>query len=1167
MQLNKIKLSGFKSFVDPTTVLLPSNLVAVVGPNGCGKSNIIDAICWVMGESSAKYLRGELLTDVIFNGSSTRKPIGQASVELIFDNQDGSIGGEYSQYAEIAIRRQITRNADSSYFLNGVRCRRKDIIDIFLGTGLGPRSYSIIGQNMISRLIEAKPDEMRIYLEEAAGVSKYKERRRETENRIHHTKDNLARLNDLRVELEKQLSSLKRQANAAERYKLLKQEERDLRGQWYALQWRQLDARLVQYTLQVQQQETGLEARHAELSSIDLMLETTREEQRLSADAFNEVQRRYYTAGSDITRMEQDIRHHQERQREWQTDLAQVDHDWQAAVDQLQEIEDQLSELATEIDNVEPQSHTAVASVAEAVKMLSQADEATQIWQMNWDEFNLFTAKATQVAQVEQTRIQHLEQKLSSLKQRQEKLTLEQEQVNFGDLEKELITLSSQLDEVTALTEEQDEQLDLLRDEVTDLQSNQHSITTQLDQVRNDLQKMRGQQASLDALQQTALGQRNNSQVQWLSKHDLDQKPRLAQGVEVEAGWENAVEKVLGSYLQAVCVAEIADIANIANDFNEGNLCVFSGKTKASVVAEKGVTLLSKIQSQWPLEALLSGVYVADTVQDALLLSETLDAHESVITPDGMWLSAAWMQMSRDEDPAAGVFQREQELKTLLQRIESQADIQAELENELQHIRDQLKALEQKREQLQRAANQSHAQAAEVHAREKMKREQLADLQAREARIVKEQEECIEHFQQAKNELNEARSHWQAALDSLEQQAQKREDLIQQREQTREALQAARDNVNQTKDFASDLQIRLQTSQSQQSSLKQTATHMQVQLSSLARRKKVLEDELSGAVCLVELEKLLSVALESRLEIENELNNARATSESNEQALRTLEAKRQAVEREMSKVRDVLETMRLESQSVKVKSENLLDQMKEMGLQLEEVLKTLPEQLIAEELQAQLEQIAQRINRLGPINLVAIEEFATCSERKDYLDRQYDDLQEGLNTLENAIAKIDKETRARFKETFDKVNERFQELFPSIFGGGRAYLELTGENLLDSGITVMACPPGKRNSTIHLLSGGEKALTAIALVFSIFHLNPAPFCLLDEVDAPLDDANIGRFCQLVKTMSEKTQFIFISHNKLAIEMAQHLMGVTMHEPGVSRLVSVNVEEAITLAGT
>lgn len=1166
MQLNKIKLSGFKSFVDPTTVLLPSNLVAVVGPNGCGKSNIIDAISWVMGESSAKQLRGELLTDVIFNGASTRKPVGQASVELLFDNSDGLLGGEYSTYAEISIKRVITRSAESTYYLNGARCRRKDIIDIFLGTGLGPRSYSIIGQNMISRVIEAKPDDMRNYLEEAAGVSRYKERRRETENRIRHTKENLARLNDIRAELEKQLNTLNRQASAAERFKVLKQEERKLRGEWQAIQWRQLDSRLVQYTLQIQQQETGVEARHTDLGEIDRALEMKREEQHLATEAFYEVQRRYYVAGNDITRMEQEIRHHQERQNQWRTDLEQVEIDWKASTSQLEEMEDELRELAEEITQIEPEVEEATIAAAAAVEELEAAEDATQNWQANWDEFNQSNAKTAQSAQVEQTRIQHLEQRLAAIKQKQEKLNAEQSQFNFTDLDNAIEALAAEAQEAVALTEEHNSQLTLIREKIAAWQTKQQQTTVQLDETRNSLQRLRGKQASLEALQQTALGQRNNQQVEWLSQHQLDKNPRLAQGVEVQAGWDNAVEKVLGTYLQAVCVDNIADIAAKANDFNEGSLCVFSGSTINSATHTQATTLLSKIKSQWPLESLLAGVYVADSLDEALALSEKLSPQESVITKEGIWLNAAWLQFSSEENPAAGVFQREQELKQLTNQILDQEAAQEKLATELEHIREQISEHEQQRDQLQTTANHSHARAAEVQAREKMQRERLVELKQQADRIIQEQQESAIELQQTQTELTTTRNNWQLAMTSLEEQADKREQLVIERDMTREKMQAVRAKVNASKDLVSELQIRMQTSQSQQGSLKQTMSHMQSQLAILSKRKASLESDLAGAQSLDDLQETLGVALEQRLTIENELTIARTTTEMMDQDLRSYENRRQELERELSKLRDLLETMRLECNGLKVKAENVLEQMNESGAVLETILQELPEEATAEHWHEQLEQLTQRINRLGPINLVAIEEFATCSERKEYLDKQNTDLQDGLTTLEDAIAKIDKETRARFKETFDKVNERFQELFPAVFGGGRAYLELTGENFLDAGVTVMACPPGKRNSTIQLLSGGEKALTAIALVFSIFHLNPAPFCLLDEVDAPLDDANIGRFCHLVQTMSEKTQFIFISHNKLAIEMGKHLIGVTMHEPGVSRLVSVNIEEAITLAG-
>jgi chromosome segregation protein len=1166
MQLTKIKLAGFKSFVDPTTIHLPSNLVAVVGPNGCGKSNIIDAITWVMGESSAKYLRGDSLTDVIFNGSTARKPVGLASVELCFDNSDGTLGGEYSAYSEISIKRQITRNSDSSYFLNGVRCRRRDVIDIFLGTGLGPRSYSIIGQNMISRIIDAKPDEMRIYLEEAAGISKYKERRRETENRIKHTKENMARLDDLRMELEKQLGTLKRQASNAERFKVLKEEERTLRGQWLAVQWRQLDNRLVQYTLQIQQQETGLEAQHSELSGVDLNLERKREEQQLAMEAFNDVQRRYYAAGSEVTRLEQEIRHHQERRQQRLTDLALVEKDCEYAGEQLQEIQDQLVELADDIETLQPQAESAREAADAATQELTAAFEAVQHWQSNWDNFNQISAKNTQAAQVEQTRIQHLEQKIASLQQRQGKLKEDQSQHQVGSLEQANAEAAELAGEVVTKAETQENNLKELHEKITASQTAQQGATARLDQVRNTLQKLRGRQSSLEALQQTALGQRNNRQVEWLAQHNLDKKPRLAQSIAVQAGWENAVEKVLSAYLQAVCVDDLSSIAAEAAELTEGNLCIFAAKAGAETSVTGAITLLSKVTSQWPLESLLTDIYVADNLADALTLCETLPARASVITPDGTWLSPSWLRVSRDEDPAAGVFQREQELKQLAAEIVSHEETLAGIEDELNNLRETAVELNQTREQLQKTVNQARAEAAEAQARAKMQRERFAELTQRAQRVSDELEECVTQLDEAQAELKAARNVWQAALLELEQLAAQRAELTDERDLTQQRLQAARSVVNQAKDEASQLQIRLQTSQSQQGSLKQTMQSMQNQLNSLTQRKQHLENELSAAVQTHDLEQDLAVALEQRLGIESELSHSRTHSETIEQDLRALENKRQSIEREMSKLRDILQTLRLDTQSLRVKSENLLEQLQELEQQLESILQAIPELVSADDLHKELEQTAQRITRLGAINLVAIEEYATCSERKDYLDKQSADLTEGLQTLEDAIAKIDKETRARFRETYDKVNGRFQELFPHVFGGGRAYLEMTGENLLDAGITIMACPPGKRNSTINLLSGGEKALTAIALVFSIFHLNPAPFCLLDEVDAPLDDANVVRYCNLVKSMAEKTQFIFISHNKLAIEMGKHLMGVTMHEPGVSRLVSVNVEEAVSLAG-
>jgi chromosome segregation protein len=1169
MQLSKIKISGFKSFVDPTTIALPGKLIAIVGPNGCGKSNIIDAVTWVMGESSPKYLRGEALTDVIFNGSSARKPVGQASVELIFDNQDGSIGGEYAKFAEISVKRLINRESDSSYYLNGVRCRKRDVVDIFLGTGLGPRSYSIIGQNMINRVIEAKPEDLRTYLEEAAGISKYKERRHETELRIHHTKENLARVNDLRTELEKQLSHLKHQATVAEKFKSLKQQERVLRAELYAIEWRHLDSRMVDYTMEIQHEETGLEARHSELTGTDREIEQLRHEQRVAHDAFQEVQRRYYAVGNEITRLEQDILHHQERQQQWENDLKQTENDWQTVKDQASETEDDLRDLELEIQDVEPQLSAASKDAQLLRDSLATAEEAMQTWQNSWDEFNQSLAKTTQTAQVEKTHVQHLEQRILSLQKRQAQLQQDQGRFNFDELNKELENFSRKSYEVADKLEFQSKQLSELRKDISTLQSEQQDSNTHLNSVRSESQRLHGQQASLEALQQTALGQRNNPAAPWVAKHNLATKPRLAQNIEVENGWEFAVEKVLGFCLQAICVDQVNEVVPHLDDFKSGNLCVFSSlqEAKNTKQAKKGTLLLQKVKSSLPLESLISGVYVADSLDDALVLCESLGTSESVVTRDGIWFNQSWLKILREEDPAAGVFQREQELKQLVSRIDHLLETQNELEKNIDQRREKIQNLEQQRDQLQQTCSQQQAQAAQINAQQKMKQERLTELKAQSERFRNDQDECAIQLKQAQIEHVLARSLWQEAMSTLEQQAIAREGLVKERDKVREQLHDTREKVNQGKEYVHGLQIRLQTAKSQKTALQQTITRLQTQLVSLNERKITLQSELSSMSPMDSLKKSLSRALDKHVSVEVELNTARVSVESLDQEFRHLEERRQIIERSINKIRTKLESLRVEWQGWKVKTDTIIEQLKETEFKLEDILKDLVQDVVAETWQAKLDQVVQRINRLGPINLVAIEEYATCMERKQYLDKQLDDLQSGLSTLEEAIAKIDKETKARFKETFDKVNARFQELFPTIFGGGKAYLELNNDNLLEAGVTMMACPPGKRNSSIYLLSGGEKSLTAIALIFSIFHLNPAPFCLLDEVDAALDDTNVVRFTHLVKMMVDKTQFFFISHNKITIEMAEHLIGVTMNEPGVSRLVSVDIEKAISLAAS
>jgi chromosome segregation protein len=1167
MRLTKIKIAGFKSFVDPTTIGLPSNLIAVVGPNGCGKSNIIDAVTWVMGESSPKYLRGETSTDVIFNGSTARKPIGMASVELIFDNSDGTIGGEYAKYAEISVKRAINRDSDSSYFLNGARCRKRDVTDIFHGTGLGPRSYSIIGQNMISKIVESKPDDLRTYLEEAAGISKYKERRHETELRINHTKENLARVNDVNMELEKQLGHLKHQANVAEKFKVLKQQERVLRSELYAAQWRLVDSQMVDNTLQIQQQETAFEGRQADLTGNEREMEQLRHEQRVAQDAFQEVQRRYYAVGNEITRLEQDILHQQERQQQWDNDLKQADSEWNTVKEQASNAEQQLKAVDMDVEQLAPQVGQSQEETKTQEIQLTAAEEAMQTWQNRWDEFNQVSAKSAQTAQVEKNRIGHVEQRIAFLQKRQEQLLQDQHRFNFSELESEIETFASKYFEINEQLDASNKELTNVRTDISTQQTANQDANNSLSNTRNELQRLLGQQASLEALQQTALGQRDNTTSPWIKKYNLGANARLAQQIQVEKGFEMAAEKVLGFCLQAVCVDDIASLIPHLSDFKKGNLCVVSNRKAAAKSSHhKGSLLLDKIKSPLALESLLSGIYVAESLEAALKLCESLSSDESVITQDGVWLSPSWLKIFREDNPAEGVFHREQELKDLTSRIAHLQTTQKELETSITERARHIKELEAKRDKLQQQHSQLQSQAAQLSTQQKLKQERLTELKAQSVRYTKEQEECEAQLKQTNTELTEARLLWQQAMQELETQADTREMLIKERDKARDHLQSMRDAANSKRQQLHQIEIKLQTAKSQRDAIKQSISHLQQQMATLNNRKTSLQSELASLPPIDTVKNALSRALDKHVHIEAELNKARVAMEALDQEFRQLEENRQTIERELNKIRSELETHRVNLQGFKVKADTLLEKMAETECVLEEILKELPEDINIGEWQSKLDQTVQRINRLGPINLVAIDEYATCSERKQYLDKQVEDLLSGLKTLEEAIEKIDKETKTRFKETFDQVNQRFQELFPTIFGGGKAYLELNNENLLEAGVTLMACPPGKRNSTIYLLSGGEKSLTALAFIFSIFHLNPAPFCMLDEVDAALDDANVLRFTRLVKAMAEKTQFIFISHNKISIEMGEHLIGVTMNEPGVSRLVSVDIEKAMSLAG-
>ncbi|MEW7978613.1 MAG: chromosome segregation protein SMC [Candidatus Sedimenticola endophacoides] len=1166
MRLEKIKIAGFKSFVDPTTVHLPSNLVGIVGPNGCGKSNVIDAVRWVMGETSAKMLRGASMADVIFNGSTSRKPVGSASIELVFDNADGSAGGQYAQYAQIAVKRQVSRDGQSNYYMNGVKCRRRDITDLFLGTGLGPRSYSIIEQGMISRLIEAKPEDLRAFLEEAAGISKYKERRRETENRIKHTRENLDRLNDLREEVEKQLQHLKRQAATAERYKEYKEQERKMQAELLALRWRALDQELGRRERVISEQQTDLEAAIARQRRFEAEIEQNREGHAEANEHFNEVQGRFYAVGGEIARLEQAIQFARDSRNQIKQDLLQTEQAWQESTDHRQQDQTRLEELIATLEEEEPRLEEAKEIEVDSAQRLNEAEQAMQTWQGDWEQFNRQAAEPAQTAQVERTRINHIEQQEQNVQRRIGKLGEEAARLEDPQLQQEIGELEMRDEQCQERELRLQERLAGMLDQLVTLREQSANAGNDLDQARATLQTARGRHASLEALQQAALGKEEGETTQWLERRGLHQAARLAERIKVEAGWQRAVETVLGFHLQAVCVEGLDEPGRELAALERGSITLFDGGAPAARAAAPQGGVLEKVRAPWPLDGVLGGVRTAQTLDQALQQRPHLGPGESIVTRDGVWLGAGWLRLCRDEGGTAGVLERGEEIRRLAEQIETLEQRAGELAEQVETMRLRMREAEQGREQVQQELNETGRTLSEIRQKLSSKRTRAEHLANRTRHIHGEIEELHEQLGEGRERLETARAALHRALEEMENLGARRDELIQRRDETRQRLDAIRSESGRQRSLAHEIALRVESMRSSRDSLRQSLDRMQGQLAHLKSRREELKEALEASQSpMLEQAGELERQLARRVEVETELGRSRQVLEEIDARLRGRENDRAQAEQEVQRVRSVLDQSKMDRQEVLVRARTLEEQLNESGFQRERVFLDLAEDATVQGWQEEVERMDQRIKRLGPINLAAIDEFQEQSERMIYLDAQYTDVTESLNTLENAIRKIDRETRTRFKETYDKVNIGLQEKFPQLFGGGHAYLQLTGEDLLDTGVTVMARPPGKRNSSIHLLSGGEKALTAVALVFAIFELNPAPFCMLDEVDAPLDDANVGRFCDMVKSMSDRVQFIFITHNKITMEIAHQLTGVTMHEPGCSRLVSVDVEEAAQMA--
>ncbi|MBN4666013.1 chromosome segregation protein SMC [Pandoraea nosoerga] len=1168
MRLTSIKLAGFKSFVDPTNFAVPGQLVGIVGPNGCGKSNIIDAVRWVLGESRASELRGESMQDVIFNGSTARKQASRASVELVFDNSAGRAAGQWSQYAEIAVKRVLTRDGTSSYYINNLPARRRDIQDIFLGTGLGPRAYAIIGQGMISRIIEAKPEELRVFLEEAAGVSKYKERRRETENRLQDTRENLTRVEDILRELGANLEKLESQAVVANRFKDLQRDGEEKQQLLWLLRKNEAQNEQERQQRAIEAAQVDLEAQMARLRGSESDLETLRAAHYTATDAVQAAQSAMYEANSEVSRLEAEIRYVVESRNRVQAQLAALTsqrEQWQARSAQSEEA---LALAEEELIIAEERAATAQDQAAEQ-------NDALPALEARWrDAQNLLNEQRSEIAQVEQSlkleaaHQRNADQALQQLRQRQERLQGEARGLDKPD-EAELEMQRAELAEHQAMLEDAQAELAQAQERLPRLEAERAEAQARVQAEAATIAQLEARLAALKQLQESV---QTEGKVQpWLDKHELAQLPRLWKKLHIEPGWENALESVLRERLAALEISNLDWVKAFASDAPPAKLAFYSPPPAARALDAPASlrALLSLLRIDDPglravLQEWLGHVFVADDLAQAMAARGQLPEGAAIVVKAGHQVTRVGVQLYAADSEQAGLLARQQEIENLGKQLRAQALLSDEAKANAVRAEaaysQAAQSLTEVRGRAERATQRVHALQLDVlkltqaHERYNARSTQIDEELREIAAQIEEQSamraESEANFEQADARLAELQATFedgQLEFESLDAQ------LSEARNRARELERLAQEATYGQKGVASKIdehRRNIQTAHEQAERLVASIEQAQAELAQITEQTA---------------ENGLQDALELRAEKEEILAAARRELEALTQKLRQSDEERLAAERGLQPLRERITELQLKEQAARLNREQFVEQLAAAEVDEQALAAKLTPDMKPSYLQGEVTRINNAINALGPVNMAALEELEAARERKVFLDAQSADLNDAIETLEGAIRKIDEETRVLLQGTFDEVNKHFGELFPMLFGGGQAKLIMTGDEILDAGVQVMAQPPGKKNSTIHLLSGGEKALTAIALVFGMFQLNPAPFCLLDEVDAPLDDANTERYAKMVARMSDRTQFVFISHNKIAMEMANQLIGVTMQEQGVSRIVAVDMESAINLA--
>jgi len=1171
VRLKQIKLAGFKSFVDPTAFDVPGQLVGVVGPNGCGKSNIIDAVRWVLGESKASELRGESMQDVIFSGSSERKPAARASVELVFDNTLGRIGGSWGQYAEISVKRVLTRDGQSTYFINNQPVRRRDVHDMFLGTGLGPRAYAIIGQGMISRIIEARPEELRVFLEEAAGVSKYKERRRETENRLADTRENLTRVEDILRELEAQIEKLERQAEVAQRYRDLEAERERKQHMHWLLRRDEAQAEEQRLARLAGEAAVALEARHAEQRAIEADIESVRGAHYEAGDAMHAAQARYYECNADVSRIESDIRIVAQTQGQLRERLDSVEQQAQRAQAQQDDARADRSGADARLADSRLLSEELAAGVAAHADEVPALEERARQARARVDEARAQVAQTRQAIEVCALHERKAAEGLDLASRRRERL-----QAQAGELHTFRPEELAQAQEALAGAEEAErlatERLATIEAAWTGLEAQRQPSQQALREAEAKLAQV---EARIGALRQLQERVESQAKVQpWLERHGLGRLSRLYQKLRIDEGWENAIESVLRERVNALEVGRLENVAGLVADAPPSKVGFFAAAPVggAAAAAEGLQPLLSVVQVgdagvQSLLSDWLAGYYAADSLEAAMAQRASLPPGGQFVVAAGHLVGRQSVLMYAADSEQEGVLARRHELDNLVREQRAQQLMVDDARSRAARIEagasEQLAALMAQRDEHNRSLKEVAALRLDA---QRLEQERARVAESRE-RIEGELDELATRIAEFEDTIAGETGRFEQLDAELGEHQQRAEDLQLAFEQVERELAGRREALRQQEREAQEAAFTVRAIEADIERLDALLAQGQAMAEqAAAERAAVLGklEQLSDAAA----RQALQDALAARSGAEQALGAARQRLDELTQALRSREEQRLAAERAQEPLRQQLTELQLKEQAARMNAEQYAQQLAEAQVGEEGIAAlraAFADPPRPSWLQGEVTRLSNAIAALGPVNLAALEELAQSGERKGFLDAQSADLDEAIATLEDAIRRIDRETRELLQQTYDTVNSHFGLLFPQLFGGGEAKLILTGDEILDAGIQVMAQPPGKRNTSIHLLSGGEKALTAIALVFALFQLNPAPFCLLDEVDAPLDDANTERYCDMVRRMSDQTQFLFITHNKIAMELAQQLVGVTMQERGVSRIVAVDLEAAARMA--